>query len=162
MIPRVIGIDPSLTATGVAWDHELRTSYGEGDQRLAIIHDLVRTAAGAATLAVVEDTPRNAKGSYYLGQAQAAVRLALYALRVPYVLVPPASLKSYATGNGNANKDRMRDAFRSWTGLRGADHNQVDAWWLMAMGYDHFGYPLAEVPDKQRKAMDKVSWPVSG
>lgn len=177
-IPRVIGLDPSITATGIAWhDGSTTTTHDTvtvGDVRLDNIARKVELAAcyhpdllrhdeygddRRAHLAVVEDLPINAKGAGITGMVQGVIRYTLLGLDVPYALVTAAALKKYATGNGNANKSDMRMALYKRTGLDLRDDNKVDAWWLRAMGMDHLGCPLVELPQAQRAMLDTVKWP---
>jgi Holliday junction resolvasome RuvABC endonuclease subunit len=169
--PLVIGIDPSLTATGIAWadGHTSVIKYHRdttGDRRLMDIHVYVAEACysvthGLADLAVVEDLPTNAQGAGKTGMAQGVVRLAVLTQDVPYVTVPPATLKKFATGNGNADKHLMRMEAYKRAGIEFADDNQCDAWWLRAMGRQALGYPLVDLPKAHLEAMDKVTWPVT-
>lgn len=155
----VLGVDPSLTGTGLAWDDQLQTVHGpDGDQRLVHIYGQVRWACGSAlaTLAVVEDLPTHAKGAGFTGMAQGVIRLALLDMDVPYVLVPAATLKKYATGRGNATKADMRVELFKRTGLDVRDDNQVDAWWLRALGLDLHGEPLLTLPQTHRAALAAV------
>ena len=176
--PRVIGLDPSITATGIAWHDGSTTTTRDtttiGDVRLDNIARWVGHAAQyhpgllrrdehgedrRAHLAVIEDLPINAKGAGITGMAQGVIRHTLLDCSVPYALVTPSGLKKYATGNGNANKSDMRMALYKHTGLDLRDDNEVDAWWLRAMGLDHLGFPLVKLPQAQRAMLDKVTWP---
>lgn len=171
MQPRVIGLDLSLTATGIApWidgmpTFTVRTATADGDQRLRRIAVDARTEAydhlksEPIELAVIEDLPTHANSAGITGMVHGAVRCVLMDLYVPYALVPPASLKKYATGRGNATKADMRVALLQRTGMDLRDDNQVDAWWLRAMGLDHLGCPVVEVPKAHRDALAKVAWP---
>jgi Holliday junction resolvasome RuvABC endonuclease subunit len=166
----VIGIDPSLTGTGLAlatgetWT--AASSQYKGDDRLDYIHNSVRTICQAAneirnpiTLAVVEDLPTHAKGAGLTGMAQGVVRLALKQTLVPYILVPAASLKKYATGSGNAGKPDMRMELYKRAGLDLRDDNQVDAWWLRALGHELLGQPIITMPKTHLVALDKLTLP---
>lgn len=162
MNPRIIGIDPSITATGIVdaagnWSTVHATDRGDG--RLRWIYNAVRDAAQEASLAVVEDLPVHAHSAGLLGMAQGVLRLALMRASVPYVLVPPATLKKYATGKGNADKPMMRAALRDRLGIDLRDDNQVDAFWLRAMGLDWMGDPMMQLPADQRAVLRKLAWP---
>ncbi len=172
MTPRVIGLDLSLTATGIAtWDGRptstIRTLASDGDQRLRSIMVTVRADAWdyinsePIELAVIEDLPTHAHGAGITGMVHGAVRVALIERGVPYALIPPATLKKYATGRGNATKPDMRMALFQRAGLDLRDDNQVDAWWLRAAGLDVLGHPLVDLPKAQREALTKVSWPAA-
>lgn len=175
--PAVIGLDLSLTSTGIADKHGNLTIAGGlaqlGDKRLHIIAHAVRKAAtvwpaggqgGSADpvvvdLAVIELLPQHMKSAGVTGMVHGVVRVVLMELRVPYVHVTPSSLKQYATGRGNADKGDMREALRARTGVYEKDDNKVDAWWLRAMGLDHLGHPVIGLPKSHRVALDKVEWP---
>ncbi|OPC85345.1 hypothetical protein B4N89_27350 [Embleya scabrispora] len=167
-----------MTATGIAWHDGTTSTTADtatiGDVRLDKISRWVDLAARyhpdmlrhdengddrRAHLAVVEDLPTHAKGAGITGMAQGVVRQALLGAAVPYALVTAAGLKKYATGTGNANKSDMRMALYKRTGLDLRDDNEVDAWWLRAMGLDHLGHPVVELPAAQRAMLDKVTWP---
>jgi crossover junction endodeoxyribonuclease RuvC len=67
----------------------------------------------------------------------------------------------YATGKGNAGKDAVIDAvarrFSAWQ--TGGNDNSADAVVLMAAGLDHFGQPVAAMPQAHRKALAGCQWP---
>src|SRR5690606_4427612 len=115
--PRVLGLDLSVTGTGVAWKDGRTytvTPDLEGDARLGEIRDAVRLAAGGCPkgtrgtnrwvdLAVLEDVPPvRAASTAVLGMVHGVVRTMLIASGVPYALVPPSRLKQFATGRRNA------------------------------------------------------------
>ncbi|TDE03443.1 Holliday junction endonuclease [Jiangella asiatica] len=161
----VVGIDPSMTGTGLAYGHDLLDTVTfsrkvAGDQRLAHIDGAIAGAVRGAGLAIIEDLPTHGHGAGITGMAQGVIRLALIRAMVPYVTVPPATLKKYATGRGNATKADMRMALYQRTDLDVRDDNQVDAWWLRQMGRDAIGHHYAvKLPRAQREAMLKLTWP---
>lgn len=162
---RVIGIDPSLTATGLAHvDGSLEVFGGKaelGDQRLHVIHDRIRMtcAIDHPELAVIEDLPKHAQGAGLTGMVQGAVRLALLDAGVPYVLVVASTLKKYATGDGRADKSDLRMELYQRAGINERNDNKVDAYWLRHMGLDHLGIAPIKLPAAQRKSLDVVQWP---
>jgi hypothetical protein len=155
-VSTAIGIDPSLDGTGLAYGDELLTVRGAGDERLRLIYRAVVTATGGTGLAIVEDLPTHGMGAGKTGMAQGVVRLALLHEALPYVLVAPATLKKYATGRGNATKPDMRVELLKRTGLDLRDDNQVDAWWLRALGMDLKGAPLLTMPQSHRACLAKL------
>jgi len=166
----VIGIDPSLTGTGIATYSGTATIHGEGDQRLKAIYKAIHTAATPflrrpgldplRTLAVIEDLPTHGQGAGKTGMAQGVVRLALIDAGADYVLLTPATLKKFATGKGNATKPDMRMALYKRAGLDLRDDNQVDAWWLRQAGLYATGHDAAlTLPRAQREVLLKVAWP---
>ena len=72
----------------------------------------------------------------------------------PYVSIPPATLKKFATGKGNAKKDAMRQAWLEFSGEDNADDNQVDAAWLRQIGL-HLKGETVNLPPEQLAAVDK-------
>jgi crossover junction endodeoxyribonuclease RuvC len=176
--PRVVGLDLSLTATGIAPSNfpQLRITYTvttktRGCERLAHIRDEVMKSCAPvevwdpewrmdAPLVVLEGyaygRPNQAA---HLGELGGVIRLALHEAGVPYVDVPPSNLKKYATGKGNAGKEEVLAAAIRRLGYEGHDNNQADALWLQAMGYDALGRPVVEMPAVNRAALEKVEWP---
>jgi Holliday junction resolvasome RuvABC endonuclease subunit len=169
--PPLVALDLSLTATGCAGvpsvdePVSLRTvsSSFKGVERLCDLLDgvLAFVEFHDPVLTVVEDLVHAARGSSAgpLGMLHGAVRVALHRSGIEMAFVPPASLKKYATGRGNATKPDMRMALYQRAGLDLRDDNQVDAWWLAAMAADAAGVPLVSVPAAQRAALEKVEWP---
>lgn len=157
----VLGIDPSLTATGLAYaaggTHTITYGGRGGDERLEVIYDQVMEAAFGVELAVVEDLPTHANGAGKTGMVQGVVRLALVGRDIPYVLVTPASLKMFATGNGSAPKPDLRMELYKRAGVDLRDDNQVDAWWLRELGRHLLGEPTLELPEKHTRALAKVA-----
>ncbi len=163
--PLVVGLDLSLTATGIAYgeDHghtiTSNPSTGIGDDRLRVHAAAAAMYAKGAALAVIEDLPTHAHAAGITGMVHGAVRLTLLRLGIRYALVPPATLKKYATGKGNASKADMAVASFKRAQLEFRDDNQCDAWWLRAMGLDHLGHPIVTLPADQRAALLRVRWP---
>lgn len=144
----IVGIDPSLSATGVSLDRKTsltaKNKHAEGDDRLRHLNAVVMSHCMGADLAVVEDLPKNAMGAGLTGMSQGAVRMALRDLNIPYVLIPASTLKKAATGSGKATKPEMRKALEDYhaTGeveLNLKDDNQVDAFWLREVGLTLLG-----------------------
>ncbi len=169
---KVLGLDLSITATGIAHPNgateTIKTRPGDGDRRLLQIRGYLRKAVDAGVdLAVIEDLPTHAHGAGITGMVHGAVRAVLMGASVPYVLVTPATLKSYATGKGNADKPDMAVAAFEKAGREfpgdltpaGKGGDQCDAWWLRHAGLDHYGFAEFELPQAQRSRLDKVDWP---
>lgn len=182
---RIIGLDLSLTATGVAIidDGTAATvaqttvhtfvSKGAKDatiaQRVARLDQIERAVFGFtglgdsfADLIVIE-------GPSYAQRTQTGehLRAGLWWRLVsfiegecgPVAEVPPTVLKKYATGKGNAGKDEVLLAVaRRFPDVEVRDNNQADALVLAAMGADHLGHPIATMPASHRAALDAVRW----
>lgn len=70
-----------------------------------------------------------------LGEAAGVVKLRLWRMGVPFVLVPPAVLKRFACGKGNASKAEMVAACRA-AGGDPANDDEADAFWLRRYGLE--------------------------
>lgn len=142
----VIGVDPSLSSTGLACHdgrlETIKTKTEWGDRRLVhlsagICDELGRIDMDAwPVLAILEDLPVNAMSAGKTGQAQGVIRLALAEAGESALAlsIAPATLKKFATGKGNANKAQMRERFQVDTGTDNKDDNQVDAYYLRQYG----------------------------
>lgn len=169
--PRVIGLDLSMTATGVCLPDgstfTIATNPKARDRRLLHIVEQITAALGdpgygiGADLAVIEEAPPGLKGPAIkaIHMVHGAVRLRLVELGLPYVEVNPSTLKVYATGIKGADKTAMAMAAYKRAGIEFADDNQCDAWWLRAAGLDHLGHAPVDMPKAQRVALDKAIWP---
>jgi Holliday junction resolvasome RuvABC endonuclease subunit len=163
MAPRVLALDLSLTATGIALPNgDLQTikPTTKGDKRLLEISRAVHDRTIGVDLAVIEDLPTHAHSAGITGMVHGAVRVALIRRDVTYLLVPPATLKVYATGVGNCPKVEMRMELYKRTGLDVPDDNQVDAAWLRLLALDLMGTPELDLPKTHRRALDKITAPV--
>lgn len=71
------------------------------------------------------------------------------------------ALKTYATGVGNADKDRVViDVTRRYPDVDVTSNDEADALTLAAMGARFSGFPIepGALPKTHLRAMDKVSW----
>ncbi|MGW2708657.1 hypothetical protein ACWC4J_06645 [Streptomyces sp. NPDC001356] len=167
---RVIGLDLSITSTGVCRPDgstfRIRTRQKDGPRRLTYIRDLltVEVAEQRPHLAVIEDLPTkmHARSLKPIAALHGVVQALLIDADVLWAYVPPATLKKYACDNGGADKRQMADAAYLADGAEFTDDkggDQADAWWLRAAGYDWAGVPLFTMPQAQRDALSKAEWP---
>ena len=75
--------------------------------------------------------------------------------------VPPSSRMKYATGSGQADKDKVLAAvIRRYPHVPVDGNDQADALLLAAMGARHLDQPVEDsLPITHLAAMDKVEWP---
>lgn len=172
----VVGLDLSLTATGVATEAgcEVLAAKIRGCERLAWIRDqailVVLNEAAVypprrADLVVIEGYSFGSRGRtlYQIGELGGVIRLALHEQGIPFVEVPPSTLKKYATGHGNAGKGEVLAAAIRRLGYDGHDDNEADALWLRAMALDFYGLPgWCILPASHQVALDKIDWPELG
>lgn len=180
---RLVSLDLSLNATGVAATHDhhgragllartvhtARTAHGATDmdhQRVdAVLRDVAAAVACRPHLVVVEWLPQfDGKGATTLRLAElhGVIKHWLHAKRITYVDVHPPELKIWATGNGNANKTAVKERVTATYGrlVHLDDDNQADAVALLSMGLAAYGQPLAPVSNPhQRRALGNVTWP---
>ncbi len=156
----IIGIDPSLTATGIVALRDGKVELAETTknkpdlgtiervrlirERIAsIIENLIneeKTEWQAPDLITIEGFSYGSKGRSvfdiaYLGWR---IREDLEQLRVddgiPWLEVPPTQVKQFATGKGNANKEIiLQQVYKRW-GYETHDNNIADAYVLAQIG----------------------------
>ncbi|MGW3657179.1 hypothetical protein ACWD6R_16460 [Streptomyces sp. NPDC005151] len=180
--PLVIGLDPSLTCTGVAgdgWADALRFK-GRGHQRLGWLRKEIRDRTRLADLVVIEGAAYGRGGQaghHELAGLWWLIAQDLWERDIPYAVVNPHSRTIYATGSANPAKEHpkaqrariakgmVRDAVAERYGMEcegPGRYDKADAFILAAMGLHWTGWPLAEVPDTHRRALDAVPWPSVG
>lgn len=159
-----IGLDLSTTASGVArvWG-ETRTikpkAGGAKDPARRLQEIVYRLDAwlrcDRPDVAVIEGySMGGARGlaAFRLGELGGAVRVRLFELDIPFVEVPPTSLKHFATGNGRADKAAMVEAAK-YRGAEVANDNEADAWHLRRVALAF--YAGGELSD----ALRRLPWP---
>lgn len=177
--PLVIGVDPSLTCTGIAgdgWADALRPK-GRGHERLQWLRGEVRERTRAADLVVIEGAAYGRGGQaghHELAGLWWILAQDLWEHGIPYAVVNPHSRTIYATGSANPAKDHpkekrariakgmVRDAVAERYGLDcegPGKYDRADAFILAAMGLHWAGWPLAAVEDTHSRALDAVPWP---
>lgn len=173
----VVGIDPSLSCTGIVaadeWGgivtNRAKTTTPSTSTlrarrrrtRLALSRILAALPARVDLFVIESPSPRSQHGSHN-------DRVGLYWLLVDQLLaradvaeVGPKTRAKYATSNGNADKAAVKTAMKSaFPHVPIPDDNVADALALALMGLRHLDSPIdGEITKKQTEAMDAVSWP---
>ncbi|MFG2617761.1 hypothetical protein ACGFXC_09030 [Streptomyces sp. NPDC048507] len=165
--PLVVGLDLSLTSSGIAgdgWSTHVRTKT-RGDYRLHYLAGQIGDHIKAADLVVMEGPSFGhaaLAGHEDMAGLRCLIRVFCHRRQIPYAVIPPSSLKLYATGYGKAAKGEVRSAVADRYGVHtegAARYDEADAYVAMAAGMDWLGYPLAPVPEKCAKALAGVKWP---
>ena len=178
--PLVVGIDPSLTGTGLAstdgWckviGYKKTRAKDPGitqlphPERVRAMRSLalqVLESIHLPDLAVMElpAVSRSGGGAHERGWFWWHLYSELTRYEVPVALMAPNARALYATGKGTAAKGAVIDAvtrrFPDWA-TEGND-NAADAVALMAAGRDWLGTPITDMPKTHRAALDKAVWP---
>jgi len=174
MTDHVVGLDLSLTSTGVATiDPEgvvvldRWRPNATGHPRLDWLGDQVAHVIAGARLVVMEGPAYgSAKLASASGQHERAglwwlVAHQVWRAGIPMAVVPPNVRAMYGAGKGNAGKDEVLAAvIRRHPALPIRGNDQADALILAAMGVRHLGRPLEEfLPQENLRAMERTSWP---
>jgi len=168
-----VGIDLSLTATGVASSHGWCELVGQDGilklpildrwRALANLRTKIIYAVGRPGLVCIEAPAlsRSRGGTFERGWLWYAVVGSLINLDIPVVEVGIGQLKRYATGNGSANKGGVLVAVtKRWPAFdTKGDDNLADAAVLAAIGAELLGSPLAPMPAAQRTVLDGLRIP---
>lgn len=145
---RILGIDPSLTSLGYAFvaangktvTGTVRSKFVTGPQRLRGIRDAVLNILNDAqpTLVAYEGYAmgRFSGGgrAFDLGELGGVLKLMIFESKIQLLLVPPTSLKLFATGSGRADKDAVRVAMAKHRGQLFKSDDEADAYALFLMG----------------------------
>ena len=173
---RIIGLDLSLTSTGVATytpgDVEVRRVYSKphgstladrADRLIALLGEIGDHTIGADLAAIEGPSLGQARqgGQHDRAGLWWMVVYGLHLSGVPVVEIPPACVKRYATGKGNASKDEVLAAvIRRYPDVPVMGNDEADALVLVAMAAHHYQVStLPTVPASHATALAKVDWP---
>lgn len=180
----VVGIDPSLTGTGVGViqaDGTTRSTavhtFGRKgkttetlDQRLdrltavtTRVRDVISRLDVWPSLATIE-TPAygQTSGSHHdrSGLWWDIVRELRYEFGIPVVEIGIGKVKIYATGKGVGAKDEIMAAtIRRYLDTQITNNNEADAFVLAAMAARLIGEPIEELPKTHLRAMEGLAIP---
>lgn len=174
----VLGIDPSLTGTGIAvvgpsrcYTATVKTSGTRTDTltardgRLARIADRVADfTTSTIGLAVIEGPAMASHTGNLLDRYGLWWRIVhrLHQRDIPVAVCPPTTLKKWATGKGNADKIAVALGIaRLWPAASPADDNQADALGLATMGAQFHGLalPCGQPLARHLDSLSGVAWP---
>lgn len=174
----VVGLDLSLTSTGVAIVtggavalQRVRSTGKKVDDlstRWVRIRQLVNDVehhCKGADLVVIEQ-PAFSRQVGHMHDRSGFWWLVVDRLRfagVPVAEVSPTTLKKYAIGKGggsDSGKDAVLAAvIRRYPDVNVTGNDEADALVLAAMGSRHAGQPIDDMPKTHLAAMDAVRWP---
>lgn len=178
---RVIGIDSSLTGTGLVrvdrkdkdWSAQtqlIKTKTGDGShaftsRRLkSIIAQITPELEMLPSLVVLEAPALSKVGGHNHDRSWLWGKIfdACMDRRIPIITPTPNQRAQYATGSGNASKDTVLAAvIRRWPQVDIVDNNIADAMVLAAIGCRVWGHPIDSVtPDHyiSKSGRNKGNW----
>jgi crossover junction endodeoxyribonuclease RuvC len=161
----VIGLDLSLTAPGLCiWDNKavtLHTDAKTGDRRFCEIRDWIDYYLSRTPImfAMIEAVPPYDFASSGLERVHGVAREILARHGVPFAYVNVTALKSFATGDGRADKADVMAAVEAESGWRPDDDNCADAWMLRRMGLT-VRYGRSVWDDQWVQPLSSVEWPI--
>lgn len=163
----ILALDLSLTSTGYC--HNGITGIisidEKGAYRLWMIKEEVKSliVKFGVDIAVIEGysfASRNSQ-AHSIGELGGVIRLLLWELGIPLVVVPPTCRAKFATGKGNASKNEVISSVSARTGMvwqnPGAD-DKCDAWILEEMTLAKLQKARYAWPEAHLSALDKVDW----
>jgi crossover junction endodeoxyribonuclease RuvC len=161
---RVVGLDLSLTATGMAIYTDgalslltLESPHTGGMERLDWIYSQVRELCRGAELVVVEGLSfgSNMPSAQERAGLWFMVARALWKAGIRRQSVAPTQLKKFVTGKGSAEKSLvLREVFRRWN-IVAEEDNQADAAVLVRIGLVLTGVTAAET-EPQREVITAI------
>lgn len=176
MSPLVVGIDLSLTSSGVASsDGWVKRIQSKGRKDADLQDRAVRL--GALALQVAETVFIDGCPDLVVIEAPAFSRVGgsnhdrsglwwlvvsdLLASDIEVAEVPPSCRAKYASGAGNAGKDQVLAAvIRRYPDFDVSGNDIADSVALMAMGRRRLGHPIEDsLPLSHLSVMNRISWP---
>jgi len=164
----VIGLDLSLTSTGIALPkdtHAIKTPL-KGPTRLIKIRNEILELVGDIKnpLFIIEGYSYAQRNSHAhsLGELGGVIRVALTERDWDFAVVSPTQRAKFATGRGNASKSEVVSSISARTGIiwagSGAD-DKADAWVLQEMGLTKLDRSRYDWPKTHLEALEKIEWP---
>ncbi|WP_454835829.1 crossover junction endodeoxyribonuclease RuvC [Rhodococcus qingshengii] len=177
----VVGLDPSLTAAGVAILSHPKAAETPNVPKLATVgmsgsesatlaersirivdqrDRIIRSMPPSVRLVVIEALPFSAPKFAGLYQERCALYYALVEFlarrKIPVVEVGATTLKKYATGDGRADKREVVNAMRDlWPHAKVRNDNEADALALATMGAMRLGW---HEPEMVHHFSPNVNW----
>lgn len=164
---RVLGLDLSTASSGLAMPdgtcHTLRPRTKNDPGRrlheiLMLVEPYLRLAKAQLAVIEIPVVGRNGTTTRRIIEVVGVIRARLHEHDVRDAEVIATSLKLFATGSGNADKQKVTGYVRNYGG-KVANDDEADAWILRAMGlYAHGELVVPREPFRD-EAVRKVRWP---
>lgn len=152
-MPKIVGIDASLTNTGIVILTKLYgidepvcksfvlTSQFTGARRLIDLRNQVATCLVGADLVVIEGYAYSrATQAHQLGELGGVLRVMFQEAGLSWIEAGPHQLKKFATGAGNAPKELILQQVLKRFGAEFCTSHEADAYALARIGYAYLGH----------------------
>jgi crossover junction endodeoxyribonuclease RuvC len=163
---KIVGLDLSLTSTGVA---VLLTNRGEestrvikskkfGPERLAQIRNEIITEIIPCDFVVIENYSFGSRGRsiFSTGELGGVIRVLLWENKISYLEVAPSQVKKYCAGSGKAEKDQMiHHVYKRW-GKECATSDEADAYTLAMIGVEWHCLDNSKLPKFQQEVLAEL------
>jgi Holliday junction resolvasome RuvABC endonuclease subunit len=170
--PIFIGLDLSLTSTGIAVAHRghatvsrvtskpAPTTAGTAERLIRLVAEIFEHVPTTEHTHVAIEGPSfgsTGGSAHERGGLWWLVRTKLERRGIDTVIIPPTSVKKYATGKGNAPKDAVLAAvIRRYPDVEVTGNDEADALVLAAMCARHHGAPFDIIPADHAVATNGV------
>jgi len=167
----VVGVDLSLTGTGIATHHgavkivsagKKDATLSQRQQRLRHLRQRIITVVsqhGDPDLIVIEGPSYGSKnaGSQHDRSGLWWLLIDVFTIRGWRVIeVSPSTRMKYATGKGQVDKDVVLAAAIKRLPIDVTNDDEADAAWLCAIGHDLLDQPLCDMPAAHRSALEPL------
>lgn len=163
----ILALDLSLTSTGYCHGGETGVIAVDetGPARLSKIRKEVENLVNGFSIDIIaiegySFSSRNSQ-AHSIGELGGVIRLLLWELDKPVIVIPPTCRAKFATGKGNASKNEVISSISAKTGLvwqnPGAD-DKCDAWVMEEMVLCQLGKSRFNWPATHAAALEKVDW----
>lgn len=156
-------IDPALGTTGLVGADGEPQRYRcklKDEDRLLDILEVVDDRLGLRKLDAVGIegyAHGRANRAHQMGELGGLLRVELHLFKLPFIVVPPSTLKKFATGKGNAGKPEVLIAAVKRLGYEGTDDNEADALWIWHIVMALAGHQHVALPKAHLEALDKLT-----
>jgi crossover junction endodeoxyribonuclease RuvC len=180
--PAVVGLDPSLTSTGVATcrryrDDEIDTNrvrsapdkdpvtkkaietWDSRRERLGTIVEEITAFIPMGSLVMIEGPSYNSKSTSHHDRSGLwwALSFTLHEMGCELCVVSPSQRMMYATGKGVADKDLvLASAVKRYPDIDVTGNDVADGVILLAMGMRLIGRQIDQLPRTHVRALDKI------
>lgn len=143
---KIVGVDASLTSTGICVLNNTKTetrvvaSKLIGVKRLIEIRNEIMKLCTGSDLVVIESySYGSTQKSHQIGELGGILRVMFHELGQKYIEVAPTAVKKFATGKGNANKEKVAvGVYKHW-GQEFETNDEADAAVLAYIGRAYLG-----------------------